>query len=100
MKLPYLMALVVSTTFACSVGDSGGGDDDDGDDVSEIDAGSTEPAAYMEACDPEAAEPCEGDNECFEFNADGPHCTHDCTEASDCEAPSSGCNGMGKCKTP
>jgi hypothetical protein len=37
---------------------------------------------------------------CFNFNNKGPHCTHECQTAGDCEAPSPGCNGMGVCKAP
>ena len=37
---------------------------------------------------------------CFRFNAKGPHCSKPCTSATDCEAPSTGCNGMGVCKVP
>ena len=37
---------------------------------------------------------------CFNFNAKGLHCTHSCQSATDCEAPSPGCNGMNVCKAP
>jgi hypothetical protein len=37
---------------------------------------------------------------CFNFNAKGLHCTHTCQSATDCEAPSPGCNGMNVCKAP
>lgn len=39
-------------------------------------------------------------NLCFQFNSKGPHCTHECTTADDCEAPSPGCNNKGVCKAP
>ncbi len=59
-----------------------------------------EPVAYMEACDLEQNN-CEGEGVyCANFNAKGAHCTHDCTAAEDCAAPSQGCNGMGYCKPP
>ena len=37
---------------------------------------------------------------CFEYGNKGPHCTHDCTVDTDCEAPSPGCNNKGVCKAP
>jgi len=49
--------------------------------------------------------PCTDDSQCatalcYHFNnlAIGPRCSHSCTVPSDCEAPSSGCSGMGICK--
>lgn len=49
--------------------------------------------------------PCENDQECdtgecFTFPAKGPHCSHPCESAEDCEPPSTGCNQMGVCKAP
>ena len=38
---------------------------------------------------------------CFNYNAKGKHCTKTCkkaTQAVDCPAPSTGCNGQGVCK--
>jgi hypothetical protein len=60
------------------------------------DAG-TAALGYMEACTDNAQ--CMS-NLCFNFNSKGPHCTHECTTATDCEEPSPGCNGMGVCKVP
>ncbi len=37
---------------------------------------------------------------CHPFNAKGPHCSHPCELDTDCEPPSTGCNGMGICKVP
>ena len=37
---------------------------------------------------------------CFIFPNRGNYCTHTCTVATDCAAPSPGCNGMGVCKAP
>lgn len=52
---------------------------------------------FMAAC--EDNEDCSTDL-CFNFPAKGPHCSHSCESAEDCEAPSTGCNGMGFCKAP
>lgn len=54
--------------------------------------------AFMEAC--ASTEQCMTGLICFNFNAKGMFCTHDCTAAADCAAPSTGCNGMGVCKAP
>ena len=35
---------------------------------------------------------------CYGFNAKGPRCTLPCEDATDCPAPSSGCNNKGVCK--
>lgn len=37
---------------------------------------------------------------CFAFNAKGQRCSKACTSASDCPAPSPGCNNLGICKAP
>ena len=58
-----------------------------------------EAIGYMEACTVGMDELCET-GLCFDFNTKGPHCTHACTVDTDCEAPSTGCNGMGVCKAP
>jgi hypothetical protein len=57
------------------------------------------PAAYLEPC---VLQPdnCDAPEMCFMFNNKGPHCTHTCSVATDCAAPSPGCSGMGVCKVP
>jgi hypothetical protein len=40
------------------------------------------------------------DNNCFSFNAKGPHCTKPCTSAMDCAPLSTKCNMMGVCGPP
>lgn len=52
---------------------------------------------FMSAC--EQDEQC-STGLCFNFAAKGPHCSHPCESAADCEPPSTGCNGMGVCKAP
>jgi hypothetical protein len=56
---------------------------------------------YMDTCDV-ADDQCDtaSDLLCFGFNNNGPHCTHACEVAEDCEAPSRGCGGMGVCSPP
>jgi len=54
---------------------------------------------FMSACTVGHDEEC-ATGLCFDFNSKGPHCTHACTVATDCEAPSDGCSGMGVCKAP
>ena len=49
--------------------------------------------------------PCSTDAECetglcYDFNAQGPHCSKTCTSAAECPSPSTECNGMGVCKLP
>ena len=39
-------------------------------------------------------------NDCYPFNAKGPHCTKTCTQATDCPPPLTGCSNMGVCKIP
>jgi hypothetical protein len=58
------------------------------------------PKAFMEDCTSDSE--CET-NLCFPFAQKGTKCTRTCTAATaatDCPAPSTGCNGMGVCKAP
>jgi hypothetical protein len=54
---------------------------------------------YMQACPVEQPDAC-ATGVCFQFTKQGPLCTHACKVATDCEAPSPGCNGKGVCKGP
>jgi hypothetical protein len=56
---------------------------------------------FMSACSMAAGAPqCPKGTSCDDFPAKGPHCSKPCTEATDCPAPSTGCNMMGVCKAP
>lgn len=84
-----LLSLVLA---ACAVEGSVGDGDGDGDTLPTGD--------YMDQCDIESETACEEPYFCFGFNQGGPHCTKECDVDADCEAPSTGCNGMGVCKRP
>jgi hypothetical protein len=60
-------------------------------------AGSNRP--FMATCDLGHSEEC-ASMMCFDFKTKGPHCTHTCKAAGDCESPSPGCSGMGVCQAP
>jgi hypothetical protein len=96
-------ALLLSLSLA-ALGPACTADGDDDDTTSGVDAGATADAPsgdlpFMSECDP-VTDMCDDGLTCFNFNAKGPHCTHDCTVDTDCEAPSPGCNNMGVCKAP
>jgi hypothetical protein len=44
--------------------------------------------------------PCAPGTSCYDFPAKGQFCSKPCKEATDCPAPSPGCNMMGECKAP
>ena len=58
---------------------------------------------FLSECDP-TNDLCNGSNNppefCFTFNSRGPLCSHGCETDDDCSLPSTGCNGMGICKSP
>lgn len=105
MRWMVMFVLAAGLTFGC-----GGSEEDDdgmsgtgrnapdGGSAPQPDAGAL--AAYMEPCEPALEDACEDGLTCFQFNARGPHCTHDCAGDTDCAAPSAGCNNMGVCKAP
>lgn len=84
----------------------------EGDPTSVPDAGAAPDVSAPDAsssCDPSAgpmAFMCGGcatndqcaDGVCFSFNKKGARCTHSCTTALDCPAPSAGCGNQGVCK--
>ena len=94
-----LLALLSLT--ACEPTDDGDVDMPDGA-AAGVDAAPGTPglAGYLEPCPGGSDSECEEGLTCFPFNMKGPHCTHSCTVPSDCEAPSTGCSGMGVCKVP
>jgi hypothetical protein len=56
---------------------------------------------FMSACSLAAGSPqCPAGTSCDDFPAKGPHCSKPCKVATDCPAPSPGCNMMGVCKAP
>ncbi|MGH7298233.1 MAG: hypothetical protein ACRELB_25060 [Polyangiaceae bacterium] len=56
---------------------------------------------FMSACSTAAgALQCPAGDTCYDFPAKGQFCSHPCKVATDCTAPSAGCNGMGECKAP
>lgn len=57
----------------------------------------TEPAfgQYLGAC--KATSDCPSGDTCYPFKKRGPHCTHTCEAASECEAPSHGCTKINIC---
>lgn len=55
---------------------------------------------FMDPCPSGMDSECMTGLVCFNFQMKGPHCTHACTTAADCPAPSPGCSGMGVCKAP
>jgi hypothetical protein len=77
---------------ACVCTGDGGGD-------ASSEAGGNVP--YMSLCT-QVGNPgdCAAPDECFDFPNRGMYCTHPCSGAQDCAAPSTGCNGMGVCKAP
>jgi hypothetical protein len=54
---------------------------------------------FLCPCSP-SGEACASGLVCFDFPAKGAACTKTCSTASDCPAPSPGCNNMGVCKSP
>jgi len=72
-------------------------DADGGGGAGEGGAGGAALLPFMSECDEDAQ--CDT-GICHPFNAKGPHCSHACELAEDCEPPSPGCNGMGICKVP
>jgi hypothetical protein len=65
------------------------------------DAGGDGGLMFMSACSMEPGAPqCPPGTSCDAFPAKGPHCSKPCKEATDCPAPSPGCNMMGICKAP
>jgi hypothetical protein len=90
-------ALLFALSLAACSSEGPGGGDDSGDDAADVDAGA--PLPFMSECVLGMDDACET-GLCFDFNTKGPHCTHECTVDTDCEAPSPGCNGMGVCKAP
>ena len=56
---------------------------------------------FMSPCSMSAGAPqCPPGTSCDEFPAKGDHCSKPCKVATDCPAPSPGCNMMGVCKAP
>ncbi len=56
---------------------------------------------FMSPCSLAAGAPqCPSGTACDDFPAKGPHCSKPCKVATDCPAPSPGCNMMGVCKAP
>jgi hypothetical protein len=56
---------------------------------------------FMSPCSTAAGSPqCPVGTSCDDFPAKGPHCSKPCKVATDCPAPSPGCNMMGVCKAP
>jgi hypothetical protein len=56
---------------------------------------------FMSPCSTEPGSPrCPSGTSCDEFPAKGQFCSKPCKEATDCPAPSPGCNMMGVCKAP
>jgi hypothetical protein len=56
---------------------------------------------FMSPCSTAANAPqCPAGDQCYDFPAKGQFCSHKCSVATDCPAPSPGCNGKGECKTP
>jgi len=57
--------------------------------------------SFLSPCSTSAGAPqCPAGTSCDEFPAKGPHCSKACHVATDCPAPSPGCNMMGICKAP
>lgn len=56
--------------------------------------------AFMCPCSESSGPPCAAGDMCYAFPSKGPHCTHPCTEPTQCAAPSPGCTPMGVCKAP
>lgn len=100
MRILRMMTMVA----ALALGGACGGDDDGGGSGADASAECTgaDPLPFMCPCTVMDVDPCDPANagQCFEFNDKGPHCTHECETDDDCEAPSTGCNGMGVCKAP
>lgn len=95
LVLPLALLLCV----ACS-DDSGDGTNPPADAAANApDAMPGAAIGYLQPCDV-SNDQCDTDLTCFAFNNKGPHCTHTCQGADDCEAPSTGCSGMGVCKVP
>ena len=100
------LALLVSLT-ACGDDDddSGGQAGAGGSGQAGSDSAGTGGGAGASASLKGFLEACEADQECttgvcFDFTAKGKHCSKACTQDSDCESPSPGCNGMGYCRLP
>ncbi|HEY8089356.1 MAG TPA: hypothetical protein VIF09_15960 [Polyangiaceae bacterium] len=56
---------------------------------------------FMSPCSSAAGSPqCPIGDTCYDFPAKGQFCSKQCKVATDCPAPSPGCNGMGECKAP
>lgn len=84
---PYLP--VPPPEAGADAGGEGGGDASDGG------------LMFMSPCSLSAGAPqCPPGTACDDFPAKGPHCSKPCSVATDCPAPSPGCNMMGICKAP
>ena len=63
--------------------------------------GSAGGLSFTSPCSLSAGAPqCPVGTSCDAFPAKGPHCSKPCRVATDCPAPSPGCNLMGVCKAP
>ena len=90
-----ILALVLA---ACGGDDDGGGSGAD----AAAECSGADPLPFMCPCTIMDVDPCDeaAGETCFAFNDKGPHCTRECEGDDDCEAPSTGCSGMGVCKAP
>jgi hypothetical protein len=99
----HMRTMIVAVALALGGAAGCGGDDDGGGSGADAapECTAADPTPFMCPCDT-ADDTCDTaiGGSCFDFNDKGPHCTHECTGAEDCEAPSTGCNGMGVCKAP
>lgn len=104
-RIPLRILFVASLLAALLLVPACGGDDDGGGGP---DAATNQPDAspggalnFMDQCDPQNDQ-CDHSNgdTCFTYGQGVSYCSHTCTDASDCPAPSTGCSGMGECKRP
>jgi hypothetical protein len=95
---PRAVKYLLAAAFALGlVACTSGGNGPDPDPDPGVDAGAGGDLPFMAECT--ADDQCET-GLCFQYNEGPQLCTHECTSALQCEAPSPGCNGMGVCKRP